>query len=151
MNKCILKGNCGKDPEITRFDNGGMVAQFSLATTERGFKTRDGRDIPEHTDWHNIVVKKTGLAGVCEQYVKKGTPLLIVGKVQTRDYTDGYGNKHYVTEINVEEMELLGGKRDGSAAPTQAPEPTYAAPTQAQEQAPTAAPAPNPDGDGLPF
>lgn len=123
MNKVILKGNCGKDPEVTNFENGGKVVQFSLATTERGFKTRDGRDIPEHTDWHNIVVKHPGLAGVCEQYVKKGTPLLIVGKIQTRDYTDSYGNKRYITEINVSELELLGGKRDGSAAP--APEPEY--------------------------
>ena len=118
MNKAILKGNCGKDPEITNFDNGGKVAQFSLATTERGFKTRDGRDIPDHTDWHNIVVKKSGLAGVCEQYVKKGTPLLITGKIQTRDYTDNSGIKRYVTEIIVDELELLGGnKQQGAPAP----------------------------------
>lgn len=118
MNKVILKGNCGQDPKITNFDNGGKVAQFSLATTERGFKTKDGKDIPDHTDWHNIVVKKTGLAGVCEQYVKKGTPLLIVGKIQTRE--DDSGIKHYVTEIYVDEMELLGGKREqGAPAPAQ--------------------------------
>lgn len=124
MNKVILKGNCGRDPEITNFENGGKVAQFSLATTERGYKTRDGRDVPDHTDWHNIVVKRSGLAGVCEQYVKKGTPLLIVGKIQTREYNDNSGNKRYVTEINVEELELLGGnKQQGAPAPT--PEPDY--------------------------
>ena len=60
MNKCILKGNVGKEPEITIFENGGKVAQFSLATTERGYKTRDGKDIPDHTTWHIIVVKRTG-------------------------------------------------------------------------------------------
>lgn len=137
MNKVILKGNCGKDPEIVKFDNGGMVAQFSLATTERGFKTRDGRDIPDRTDWHNIVVKKSGLAGVCEQYVKKGTPLLIVGKIQTREYTDNSGVKRYITEINVDELELLGGNRSNSAAPAPEPEPE---PAHAQEQPVYAAP-----------
>lgn len=121
MNKVILKGNCGRDPEITNFENGGKVAQFSLATTERGYKTRDGKDIPDRTDWHNIVVKRSGLAGVCEQYVKKGTPLLIVGKIQTREYTDNSGTKRYVTEINVEELELLGGNRQ-QGAPAPAPE-----------------------------
>lgn len=124
MNKVILKGNCGRDPEITNFENGGKVAQFSLATTERGYKTRDGKDIPDHTDWHNIVVKRSGLAGVCEQFVRKGTPLLIVGKVQTREYTDNSGNKRYVTEIVVDEMELLGGNKP-QGAPAPAPEPDY--------------------------
>ena len=77
MNKVFLKGNVGQDPRITTFQDGGKVAQFTLATTERGFTTRDGKQIPDVTDWHNIVVKRTGLAGVCEQFVKKGTPLLI--------------------------------------------------------------------------
>lgn len=119
MNKCILKGNVGQDPRITTFKDGGKVAQFTLATTERGFKTKDGRDIPEETQWHNIVVKRTGLAGVCEQYVKKGTPLLVEGKIQTRSYQDNAGQTRYVTEIIVEEMELLGGqKREQAPAPT---------------------------------
>lgn len=119
MNKCILKGNVGQDPRITTFKDGGKVAQFTLATTERGFKTKDGKDIPEQTEWHNIVVKRTGLAGVCEQYVKKGTPLLVEGKIQTRSYQDNAGQTRYVTEIIVEEMELLGGqKREQAPAPT---------------------------------
>lgn len=123
MNKVILKGNVGKDAEITNFENGGKVAQFSLATTERGYKTKDGRDIPEHTDWHNIVVRKTGLAGVCEQYVKKGMPMLIIGKIQTREWADQTGAKKYITEIIVEEMELLGGKKDGNGfAPAPTPD-----------------------------
>ena len=118
MNKVILKGNVGADPTITNFENGGKVAQFTLATTERGYTTKDGRQIPDVTDWHNIVVKQPGLAGVCEQYVKKGTPLLIVGKIRTRDYEDNAGQKRYITEIIIEEMELLGGKK-----PEQAPAP----------------------------
>lgn len=118
MNKCILKGNVGQDPTITDFQNGGKVAQFTLATTERGFKTRDGREIPDVTDWHNIVVKQSGLAGVCQQYVKKGTPLLIVGKIRTRSYEDNAGQTRYITEIIVDEMELLGSKRESAPAPT---------------------------------
>ena len=118
MNKVILKGNVGQDPRITDFQNGGKVAQFTLATTERGFKTQDGRDVPEETTWHNIVVKRTGLAGVCEQFVKKGTPLLIEGKIKTREYTDNSGTTRYITEIVVDEMELLGGqKREQAPAP----------------------------------
>lgn len=123
MNKAILKGYVGQDPRITTFENGGKVAQFTLATTERGYKTQDGRDIPEVTTWHNIIVRRTGLAGVCEQYVKKGSPLLIFGKITNREYTDKVGNKKYITEIAVEEMELLSQKKDSTPAP--APEPEY--------------------------
>ena len=122
MNKVFLKGNVGQDPKITNFEN-GKVAQFTLATTERGFTTKDGREIPDVTDWHNIVVKQTGLAGVCEQYVKKGTPLLIVGKIRTRSYQDNAGQTRYITEIVVDEMELLGKKPEREDAP--APEPDY--------------------------
>lgn len=125
MNKVFLKGNVGADPRITDFPGGGKVAQFSLATTERGFKTKDGKDVPEKTTWHNIVVKKTGLAGVCEDYVRKGTPLLIVGKIETRDYTDNSGQVRYITEIIVDEMELLGQKRDSAPAPTPDYQPTF--------------------------
>ena len=121
MNKVFLKGNVGQDPRITTFQDGGKVAQFTLATTERGFTTRDGKQIPDVTDWHNIVVKRTGLAGVCEQFVKKGTPLLIEGKIQTRQYQDNAGQTRYVTEIVVEEMELLGGQRR-EQAPAPAPD-----------------------------
>lgn len=124
MNIAILRGNVGQDPKITKFDNGGKVAQFSIATTERGFKTQDGKEIPDKTTWHNIVVKRTGLAGICEQYVKKGTPLLIVGKIETREYQDNNGQPRYITEIIVEEMELLGtGGQKHEPAPAPEPEP----------------------------
>lgn len=122
MNFVALKGCVGQDPKITDFQNGGKVAQFTLATTERGYETRDGRKIEPQTTWHNIVVKRTGLAGVCEQFVKKGTQLLITGKIQTRKYQDNAGQTRYVTEIVVEEMELLGAKKPEQAP---APEPEY--------------------------
>lgn len=123
MNKVFLRGNVGQDPKITDFENGGKVAQFSLATTERGFKTQDGKEIPDKTTWHNIVVKRTGLAGVCEKCVKKGTPLLVVGKIENREYQDNNGQTRYVTEINVEELELLGGGQKHEGAPAPEPEP----------------------------
>lgn len=150
MNKVFLKGNVGQDPKITNFQDGGKVAQFTLATTERGFKTADGREIPDETQWHNIVVKRTGLAGVCEQFVKKGTPLLIVGKIQTRSYQDNAGQTRYVTEIVVEEMELLGAKKPEQAP---APQPEYR-PTRPEYQSANGSPAPvnEPDPkDDLPF
>ena len=145
MNKVFLKGNVGQDPKITNFQEGGKVAQFTLATTERGFKTRDGRDVPEQTDWHNIVVKQTGLAGVCEQFVKKGTPLLIVGKIRTRQYQDNAGQTRYVTEIIVDEMELLGAKKNETAP---APAPDYKPAPGGYQPINDAPPAPK---DDLPF
>lgn len=117
MNKIFLRGNVGQDPKIHDFANGGKVAQFTLATTERGFTTRDGQQIPDVTDWHNIVVKQSGLAKVVQQYVKKGTSLLIVGKSRTRSYQDNAGQTIYVTEVIVDEMELLDKKPDQSQSP----------------------------------
>lgn len=120
MNRCILRGNVGQDPRITTFDNGGKVAQFSLATTEKGFTTKDGREIPDETTWHNVVVRSTGLAGVVEQYVKKGSPLLVVGKIKDRLYTDANGVEKRIVEIHVDELELLGEggkKREDAPAP----------------------------------
>lgn len=110
MNLAILKGNVGQDPKITNFNDGGKVANFSLATTERGFTTKDGKEIPDVTTWHNIVVKKTGLAKVCEEYVKKGTPLLVTGKITNRSYEDNNGQTRTITEILIDELELLGNK-----------------------------------------
>lgn len=112
----------GEDPRIKDFEGGGKVAQFSLATTEKGFTTSEGKQIPEETTWHNIVVKRMGLAGVCQQFIKKGTPLLVKGKIQSRQYTDTQGVTRYITEIVVDDLTLLG-KKERESAP--APEPEY--------------------------
>lgn len=112
----VLSGRVGQDPKITNFQDGGKVANFSLATTERGFTTKDGREVKEQTFWHNIVVKKTGLAKVCEDYVKKGTPLLVTGKITNRSYEDNNGQTRIITEIQVDELELLG-KNEREQAP----------------------------------
>ena len=117
MNKIFLRGNVGENPKITDFENGGKVAQFSFATTERGYKTKDGREIPDETTWHNIVVRKAGMAKVCADYVKKGMPLLIEGRIRNRKYTDSQGAERYITEVVVENLELLGAKQESAPAP----------------------------------
>src|SRR5690606_40987561 len=110
-NKAILVGNVGRDPEIRYFDNDQAVANFSIATTERAFKTRDGQEIPERTEWHNIVAWR-GLAKIAENYIKKGTQLYIEGKIRTRSYDDANGVKKYATEIVADVIQLLGRKSD---------------------------------------
>ncbi|MCU4163354.1 single-stranded DNA-binding protein [Carboxylicivirga caseinilyticus] len=113
VNKVILVGNVGKDPEVRHFENDGAVANFPLATTERGYTTRNGQEIPDRTEWHNIVVWR-GLAKVVESYVKKGTQIYIEGKLRTRSYDDKDGNKRYVTEIYADNLQLLGRRGDGA-------------------------------------
>ena len=116
MNKVFLRGFVGADPQVKTFENGGKIAVFTLATTERGFTTKDGKTIPDVTDWHKIVVRGNGLVGICEKYVKKGTPLLIEGKIHTRTYEDKNGVKKEITEVFVEELELLGAKKNENAS-----------------------------------
>ncbi len=112
VNKVILIGNVGKDPEVRYLDNNNRVANFSLATTERGYKLANGTEIPDKTEWHNIVVWR-GLAEVVEKYVKKGSQLYIEGKIRTRNYEDKTtGTKRYITEIYADNLNLLGSKRD---------------------------------------
>ncbi|MGQ1945962.1 single-stranded DNA-binding protein [Geofilum sp. OHC36d9] len=109
VNKVILLGNVGKDPEIKYFDNDVAVANFSLATTERGFKTRDGQEIPDRTEWHNIVAWR-GLAKLAENYIKKGSQLYVEGKIRTRSYDDANGVKRYITEIVADVINFVGRK-----------------------------------------
>ncbi len=112
INKVILLGRVGKDPEVKQFD-GGSKASFSVATTERGFTTKDGKEYPEKTEWHNIVCWK-GLATIAERFVKKGDLIYIEGKITNRSWeSDGY--KHYITEIVADNIELLGNKSESKA------------------------------------
>jgi single-strand DNA-binding protein len=96
VNKVILLGNVGNDPEIKVFDNGNKVANFSLATSEK-WKNKDGEQ-QEATEWHNVAVFGK-LADIVESYVKKGQQLYIEGKIKTRSWDDSEGNKKYMTEI----------------------------------------------------
>lgn len=101
-------GNVGSDPEI-RESNGGKFATFRLATTDKGYTKRDGTQVPERTEWHNIVAN-SNIVGVIENYVRKGTKLYIEGKLRTRKYTARDNTERTVTEIYIDNMELLGGK-----------------------------------------
>lgn len=110
INKVILVGRVGKDPELREFENGGQIANFSLATTDPSFKTKDGKEIPERTEWHNITVRG-GLVKVVQSYVSKGQQLYIEGKIRTRSYEQD-GVKKYVTEIVCDVLKMLGSKSD---------------------------------------
>ncbi len=125
VNKVILLGNVGKDPEVKYFDSERAVATFSLATTERGYTLQNGTQVPDRTDWHNIVVSNR-LAQVVDKYVHKGDKLYIEGKIRTRSYNDKSGAQRYVTEIYVDTMEMLTPKATPSTTPT--PESNNAAP-----------------------
>ena len=122
VNKVILVGHVGKDPEVTRMDNNLVRARFTLATNERWIK--DGNRV-EHTEWHNIVMWRN-LAEIAEKYVRKGSLLCIEGRINSRTYDDKDGIKRYAYDIVADEMKLLGSKPEGSSqssAPQAAPLP----------------------------
>ena len=106
VNKVILIGNVGKDPDVRYLDSGVAVATFSLATTERGYTLQNGTQVPDRTEWHNIVLWR-GLAQTAEKYVHKGDKLYIEGKIRSRSYDDQNGVKRYVVEIYADNMEML--------------------------------------------
>lgn len=109
VNKVILVGNLGKDPDLRYTASGAAVATFSLATTER-YKDRDGAQ-QEKTEWHNIVAWRQ-LAEICGKYLHKGKQVYIEGRIQTRSYDDRDGNKRYITEIVADQMQMLGRAGD---------------------------------------
>ena len=110
VNKVILLGHVGRDPEVRYVAQGRPVASFSLATTERGFTNANGVQVPERTEWHNIVMWGRH-AEVAEKYIRKGTQLYIEGQLRTRMWEDRNAIKHYVTEVYVDNFELLGRPR----------------------------------------
>lgn len=106
MNKVMLIGNVGAAPDVRYYDADQAVARARLATTERGYTLQNGTQVPDHTDWHNLVFYRS-LAKVVEKYVKKGDKLYIEGRIRYRSYDDKAGQRRYVTEILVENMEML--------------------------------------------
>ena len=106
LNKVILIGNVGKDPDVRYFDSGTAVANFPLATSERGYTLANGTVVPERTEWHNIVVRRDQVAFV-EKWVKKGSGVYVEGKIRTRSYDDQSGVKRYVTEIHADRIEFI--------------------------------------------
>lgn len=137
INKVILIGNLGKDPEIRSLDNGVKVASFSLATTE-SFKNKEGQKI-DQTEWHNIVMWR-GLAEIAEKFLKKGSQIYLEGKIRTRSWDDKEGNKRYTTEIIADTFTMLGAKREDTSSSANNSNPVE----------PSAPITPQPDDD-LPF
>lgn len=110
VNKVILIGNVGKDPDVRYLDNHVCVANLTLATTERGYTAQNGTQVPDRTEWHNLVFWR-GLAETVEKYVHKGDKLYIEGSIRNRSYDDQNGVKRYVTEIFVDTMEMLSSRQ----------------------------------------
>jgi single-strand DNA-binding protein len=120
LNKAILIGNLGRDPEIRTIDSGVKVATFSMATTE-SYRNKAGEKI-DMTDWHNIVLWR-GLAEIAEKYLNKGNKVYVEGRIRTRSYDDKDGNKKYITEIIGDNMILLGTPPEKQADNSQEPMP----------------------------
>ena len=122
VNKVILVGNVGKDPEVRYIDTNVPVARFPFATSET-YRSRDGERITT-TEWHNVVLWR-GLAEVVEKYVKKGSQLFIEGKIRQRAYDDRDGNKRYITEIIADNMQMLGRRSDNQSGESTGSESSY--------------------------
>ena len=152
----MLIGNVGKDPDVRYYDADQAVAQFPLATTERGYTLQNGTKVPDHTDWHNLVVWR-GLAKVVEKHVHKGDKLYVEGRIRYRSYDDPKGQRRYVTEILVENMELLNPKpeeREENAQHTAAQSTTTQPSTpqpENEKQKPSATTATTANDEILPF
>ena len=118
MNKVMLIGNVGAEPEVRYVDQGVAVARLRLATSERGYTLPNGTQVPERTDWHNVILWRR-LAEVVEHYVHKGDKLYIEGRVRYTTYDDKQGQRRFVTEIWADNMEMLTPK---ATVPTSAPQ-----------------------------
>ena len=148
VNKVILVGNLGRDPEVRYMPNGDAVCNFSIATTD-SWKDKNGEK-QERTEWHNIVMYRR-LAEIAGEYLKKGAPVYLEGKLQTRKWQDKDGKDRYTTEILADQMQMLGGRGEGGgqSGGGQAPSQRQQAPAQRQS-----APAPsggNVPDDDIPF
>ena len=158
INKVILVGNVGGDPEVRTTESGVKVARIRLATSER-YTDKQSGERKELTEWHTITLWR-GLADIVDRYVHKGSQLYIEGRLRTREWTDTNNIKRYTTEILADNMQLLGSRGDGQgAAPAAAPsapaQPAYqqpaAQPAPTAYQQPASIPVPQDDPDDLPF
>ena len=139
VNKVILIGNVGVEPEVRYYDSGQAVATLRLATTERGYTMQNGTQVPDRTEWHNVVLWNR-LAQVVEKYVHKGDKLYIEGKIRSRSYDDQNGVKRYVVEIFADNIDMLTPRGASQPQP-------QAAPAQQPVQQPVA----ESPADDLPF
>lgn len=138
MNKVMLIGNVGQDPQIRYIDQNVCVAQIRLATTEKGYTLQNGTQVPDRTEWHTVIFWRKQ-AELVEKYVKKGDKLYVEGKLQTRTWDDKQGIRHQAVEVMAENMEFIS-RAARKAEETAAPAPVT----------PTA-PAPAPEGEDYPF
>jgi single-strand DNA-binding protein len=148
VNKVILVGNLGKDPEVRYLDENTPVANFSVATSD-SYKDRNGNRV-DTTEWHNVVLWR-GLAQVAEKYLKKGSRIYVEGKLRTRSWDDKDGNKRYTTEIVADQMVMLDGREGGGGeyAGGYAPRQAASGPSAEGQDRPAAQPAGSPaGGDG---
>ena len=117
VNKVIIVGNTGNDPEVSQFQNGGSVATIAVATSEK-YQNKQTGEWVENTEWHRV--KAFGkLAEIIAQYVRKGTPVYIEGKLKTDKYTDKNGIERYATNIIADQMQMLGGNQNAPQNPNQ--------------------------------
>ena len=143
VNKAILVGHVGNDPEVRHLDAGTPVANFSIATSE-SYKNKEGERVTQ-TEWHNIVVWR-GLAEVVEKYVHKGQQVYIEGRIRTRVWDDKDGNKRYTTEIVADSLQMLGKKNDSESNPPSTP--SFQNKPETYNSVPASEPEPE---DDLPF
>ena len=122
VNKVILLGHVGREPEVRYVAQNQPVASFSMATTEHAFTNANGVQVPERTEWHNIVMWGRN-AEVAERYIHKGTQLYIEGRLRTRTWEDRNQIKRYVTEVYVDTFELLGRPRNAEESQLQPQQP----------------------------
>ena len=152
VNKVILVGNVGLDPEVRTTESGVKVARVRLATTERMFD-RQANETREHTEWHTVTLWR-GLADVVDRFVRKGSQIYIEGRLRTREWMDKDNNKRYTTEILADDMKLLGRRGYNNAAQLggYTPAPAQQQPAYQPSQQPAASPTvPAEDPDDLPF
>lgn len=144
INKVILVGNLGKDPEVRHFEGNSSVASFSVATSE-SYMDKTTNERKTQTEWHNVVMWN-GLAGVAEKYLKRGSQVYIEGKLTTRKWQDKDGNDRYSTEVVARTMKMLGSKEGGSSysAPPASDTSTQVAKEASPASQPTATSAPAP-------
>lgn len=137
VNKVIIVGNLGRDPEMRTFPSGDQVAAVNVATTDR-WKDKQSGEMKESTEWHKIIFNGR-LAEIAGQYLRKGSQIYVEGSLRTRKWTDQGGVERYSTEIRADQMQMLGQREGGQASgPPPAPAPR-AAPAQQQRRPPPAA------------
>lgn len=149
VNKVILVGNLGKDPEVRYLENGTAVANFTIATSE-SYKDKNTGERVTQTEWHNVVVWR-GLAEVAEKYLKKGNQVYVEGKLKTRSWEDKDGNTRYTTEIVGDNMTMLGKREDSNTSAPQAPASQKQTESTSRTSAAPASQESDDEEDDLPF